>query len=124
MNRREFVLLAALAAASPAHGEDMVIFANGANGITIITDQPCKQGGLITKGTNATGSVLTWGCSLHISGDIAKIHWNDGEETYFNWNWGTPTDAFLKRVNKATSQAPVRQAIKAKAYSSPYYDNN
>jgi hypothetical protein len=124
MNRRKFVLLVALAVAGPANAEDILIFSNQGGGITAITDQPCERGGTITKQTNSGGEVELWGCAIHVTADLAKVRWSHGQETYFNLNWGTPTEALRRRIEKATAKAPVRQAKKAKAYSSPYYDNN
>jgi hypothetical protein len=124
MNIRGSVLLAVLAVVGQVHAEDILIFSNAGGGITAITDQPCERGGTITKQTNSGGVVELWGCAIHVTADLAKIRWSHGQETYFNLNWGTPTEALRRRIEKATAKAPIRRAGKSKTYSSPYYDND
>jgi hypothetical protein len=105
MNIRGSVLLAVLAVVGQVHAEDILIFSNAGGGITAITDQPCERGGTITKQTNSGGVVELWGCAIHVTADLAKIRWSHGQETYFNLNWGTPTEALRRRIEKATAKA-------------------
>jgi hypothetical protein len=107
MDRRNFkigivsALLLLQGYVGSAKAEDMLIVGNQVNGIIVMTDTACKGQGVITKSTDAQGSILLWGCSLPLAGSIWKIRWNTGQEIYTDISQWSPTNAFTARYAKA-----------------------
>jgi opacity protein-like surface antigen len=119
MNRKGFVLSAALVLASPAYGEDVVdvmIFDNAAGGISVMTNQLCGVDGRVIKATDNRGIVGLRGCLTPISLDYARVNWEDGTEAYFNMRLGVSTEAYIRWLREETA--------KIKARTAKFYEHN